>query len=147
MERVRWLVAPGAIGLVLLAGASFMAGFIGTVNVLVDIIREGGADDADLVPEMLQALDLYLVAVTLLVAAVGLWELFVADLDVPDSMSVSSLDALKVKVVDLIVLVVVVKYVERFAKSGPSLELLYEALAVGVIALTLIAFTVFKGKG
>lgn len=144
LERSRFVVAIASISLGALSLVSMAWGVMRTVDFVDLLVRDEAWKDGKSLAPLLQTLDIFLVATVLLVVAFGLWELFIGDLDLPGWLTVEDLSGLKSSVADLIILVVAIKYVERFAAGGPSLDLLYEAAAVALLGGTLIAFTVLK---
>lgn len=144
LERSRFVVAIASLSLGALSLVSMGWGVLRTIDFVGLLLRDEAWKDGKSLAPLLQTLDIFLVATVLLVVAFGLWELFIGDLDLPDWLEMRDLGALKSAAADLIILVVAIKYVERFASGGPSLDLLYEAGAVALLSGTLIAFTAFK---
>jgi uncharacterized membrane protein YqhA len=86
----------------------------------------------------LQMIDTFLLATVILVFAVGLWELFVGDLDLPDWLEIHSLDDLKRKLTDVIVLVVAIKSFEKLTAAKKPLDALTYAGAGALIIVGLV---------
>jgi len=105
----------------------------------------------DIVAEIIGAIDLYLIAVVLLIFGFGIYELFISDIDVAkDSggekiLYVSSLDELKDKIGKVIVMVLVVSFFQRVlhAEYKGALEMLY--LSLSILALSLGLYFLHKG--
>lgn len=144
LERSRFVVAVASLSLGVLSLVSMGWGVLRTIDFVGLLLRDEAWKDGKSLAPLLQTLDIFLVATVLLVVAFGLWELFIGDLDLPDWLEMRDLGALKSAAADLIILVVAIKYVERFATGGASLDLLYEAGAVALLSGTLIAFTALK---
>jgi uncharacterized membrane protein YqhA len=143
LERVRYLAAIGVVGLVALAVAAFVWGGWETLDLIATLVRDGWGADDDLI-ELLGVIDIYLLATVLLILAIGLWELFVSDLDVPDWLTVRSLDDLKKSLIDVLVVFVAVKGIEKLASSGDPDKALRYVIAVAVLILSLTAFRLAK---
>lgn len=146
LERSRFMVAIAALSLAALALVATVWGAARGVEFVSVVLRDQGWKEGKNLAPLLQTLDIFLVAAVLLVVALGLWDLFVGDLDLPEWLSTEDLSELEASTGDLIVLVLAIKYVERFASGGPSIDLLYEAVAVALLGGTLIAFTTLRGK-
>jgi uncharacterized membrane protein YqhA len=94
-----------------------------------------------MVAGIIKAVDAYLIAVILLVVALGLYELFINRIDhseraarmMPQLVEVESLDDLKDRIAKLILLVLIIEFLQYALKLeyANSLELLY--LAVGIL--------------
>lgn len=108
---------------------------------------------AIVVAEIIGAVDLYLIAVVLLIFSFGIYELFVSQIDAAAEhgsskiLEIHSLDELKDKIAKVIIMVLVVKYFQMVLDmtfSGP-LEMLY--LAGSILALSLALYFLHKGGG
>lgn len=107
----------------------------------------------DIVSGVIEAIDLYLIAVVLLIFSFGIYELFISKINVSDEeksssiLIISSLDQLKDKLAKVIIMVLVVNYFQRVLHTTyeTPLELLYFALAIVALAVGLY-FTNKVGK-
>jgi len=105
----------------------------------------------DIVSGIIGAVDLYLIAVVMLIFSFGIYELFISPIDhsseaKEDSkiLSITSLDQLKDKIAKVIVMVLVVNFFQRVLHTeyNGALEMLYFALAVTALSIGLF----FLGK-
>jgi len=105
----------------------------------------------DLVSGIIGAVDLYLIAVVMLIFSFGIYELFISPIDhdekaVEDDkvLSIKSLDQLKDKIAKVIIMVLVVNFFQRVLHTqyNGALEMLYFALAVAALSVGLF----FLGK-
>jgi uncharacterized membrane protein YqhA len=105
----------------------------------------------DIVSGIIGAVDLYLIAVVMLIFSFGVYELFISPIDhsqvaKDDSkiLSITTLDQLKDKIAKVIVMVLVVNFFQRVLHTNynGALEMLYFALAVTALAVGLF----FLGK-
>ena len=143
----------GFLGSVIL----FFVASIDVINVakfIVITFLEGTHPDhfhEDIVAGIIGAVDLYLIAVVLLIFSFGVYELFISKIDAactPDEcnsiLNISSLDQLKDKIAKVIIMVLVVNYFQRVLHTSyqTPLELLYFALAIVALAVGLY----FTGK-
>lgn len=107
----------------------------------------------DVVAEIIGAIDLYLIAVVLLIFGFGIYELFISDIDIAKGtggdkiLYVSSLDELKDKIGKVIVMVLVVSFFQRVlhAEYKGALEMLY--FSISILALSLGLYFLHKGGG
>lgn len=133
LEGSRFVVVIGATTAIVLAVASF-AWSIVKAFAFVGLLFDGSrAEDAALV-KLFQAVDVILIGTVMLILGLGLWELFVKDLDLPPALTTSSFDDLKAKIATTLVLVLVVQFLERFvqqARADDVLELGAAATLVG----------------
>ena len=100
---------------------------------------------ADVVAEIIGAIDLYLIAVVLLIFGFGIYELFVSDIDVAKGsggdkiLYVSSLDELKDKIAKVIVMVLIVSFFQRILHTEykGALEMLYFSISIAALSIAL----------
>lgn len=147
LEGSRFLAAVAAVGLLVAAAATLGWGAYGVFDYVRELVD--GSEDVALV-RILSTIDLFLLSTVLLVFAVGLWELFVSDLDVPDWLEIESLDDLKKKLADVIVLVVSIKALEKFVTAKRPGDAVQYAVAAVLIATGLSLGTLVKaaaGRG
>lgn len=96
------------------------------------------------------AIDLYLIAIVLLIFSFGIYELFISRLDIArDSggqhvLDISSLDELKNKLLKVIIMVLIVTFFKAILSTSFSspIEMLY--LAIAILAITAGAFLLRK---
>lgn len=119
------------------------------VALAVDFLRnllDGGWSSGEGIVDLLALIDIFLIAVVQVIVAVGLYELFVADIDVPAGLEVRTLSDLKNAISELLVLVVAIKFLEKFVESKDALDVLFYAGAVALVGATLVAYTVLRSK-
>jgi uncharacterized membrane protein YqhA len=99
---------------------------------------------SDLVSKIIGSIDLYLIAIVLLIFSFGLYELFISDmgngkkkLELPSILSISSLDELKDKLAKVIVMVLVVSFFQHviYIKFNGGLDMLYFALSIAALSV------------
>ena len=105
----------------------------------------------DVVSGIIGAVDLYLIAVVMLIFSFGIYELFISPIDhskdaEEDSkiLSITSLDQLKDKIAKVIIMVLVVNFFQRVlhTKYESALDMLYFAVAITALSIGLY----FVGK-
>ena len=104
----------------------------------------------EVVSAIIGAVDLYLIAVVLLIFSFGLYELFISEIDAAKESSanilqIHSLDQLKDKLAKVIVMVLVVSFFQRVLhmEFTTALEMLY--FAVSILVLSLGLYFLHKG--
>lgn len=98
----------------------------------------------DIVSEIIGAVDLYLLAIVLLIFSFGLYELFISEVEegdprikLPAILAINSLDELKDKLAKVIVMVLVVSFFQRVLdiKYQGALEMMYFALSISALSI------------
>ncbi|MGM0623208.1 MAG: YqhA family protein [Campylobacterota bacterium] len=100
----------------------------------------------DVVAAIIGAVDLYLIAVVMLLFSFGLYELFIAEIDECTSklkssqiLEIKSLDELKDKIAKVIIMVLVVNFFQRILHTPfeGALDMLYFALSIAALSIGL----------
>lgn len=98
----------------------------------------------DIVSEIIGAVDLYLIAIVLLIFSFGLYELFISEVSLkhnkiklPPILAINSLDELKDKLAKVIVMVLVVGFFQRvlYIEYQGALEMMYFALSISALSV------------
>ena len=140
----------GAIILFILASVDIFEVLVYTLDVYLNGLHPENFHE-EIVSKIIGAVDLYLIAVVMLIFAFGLYELFISKIDAAENsksgnniLAIHSLDQLKDKIAKVIIMVLIVNYFQRVlhTKYETPLELLYFALAITALAVGLY----FLGK-
>jgi uncharacterized membrane protein YqhA len=145
LEKSRYLALIGVLALLISALAAFVWGTFQTVHAILLIVESLG-QDRGITVALIEIVDSFLIATTLLIFSVSLYELFIGDLDVPDWMVAHDLSALKTKLSSMIVMVMAVKFVEKLVEVKDYGDLLSFGAAVTLVSAALIAFGYFGHK-
>lgn len=141
---------------VLIAVAAAFAAFLGTlvwgawrmVSAAVELLTAlgGAVHEAPPAVHLIAGLDAFLLAIVLYIFAVGLYELFIGPVGVPAWLEIRSLDALKVKLVNVIALFLAVTFVEHLVQWRDPLGTLLFGAAVALVLAALVLFARQIGK-
>jgi len=99
----------------------------------------------DVVADIIGAIDLYLIAIVLLIFSFGVYELFISKIDAAEKeggskvLQIHSLDQLKDKIAKVIVMVLVVNFFQRVLHTdyNGALEMLYFSASILLLAVAL----------
>jgi uncharacterized membrane protein YqhA len=145
LSSTRYIIILGVLSLVVASLTAFGWGVVKTVDA-VGLVITSAAKDPGITVGLIEVVDAFLIATAILIFALGLYELFIADLSVPDWMQIHNLHDLKAKLAGVLVLVMAVKFLEKLVEWKDARETLLFALAIAVISAALIAFSAFGGK-
>lgn len=145
LERSRYLAFIGITSLLVASIAAFAWGALKTVQVIALVISSLGVDKKITVG-FIEIVDSFLIATTILIFMLSLYELFIDKINVPDWMLAHNLYELKNKLSSMIVLVLAGKFLERFLEAKDASELVFTALATTLVSAVLIAFGYFGKK-
>ena len=140
LNQARYLVLIAVAGLTVLSVATFAWAIAKTVKLFGALLDGGWRGDVALV-DLLGVIEMYLLAIVQRIGAIGLYELFVGDLDVPNWLEVTSLDDLKKSIVDVLVVFLGVKGIEGLVEAERPLDAL---MLVGATAALIVALSLFR---
>lgn len=142
LEKSRYLALIGILSLLVASITAFAWGALRTFQVIVLVITSLGTDKRITVG-FIEVIDSFLVATTILIFMLSLYELFIDKINVPEWMLAHNLYELKNKLSSMLVLVLAVKFLERFLEAKDAGELALTALATTLVCAVLIAFAYF----
>ncbi|MEY4165737.1 MAG: hypothetical protein RL419_1579 [Actinomycetota bacterium] len=138
----RFIVLVAVIGLGATTIASFGWGVAKSVKLIGDLLEGAWRDDVTIV-QLLGVIDMYLLAVVQLIVTIGLYELFIDELPVPQWLRVDSLDGLKKSIIDVLIVYMGVKGIEGLLTKKDALDSLSFSGAVAILVIALTAFRAF----
>ena len=136
----RYIAIVAVVGLLATSVATFGWSVARTVLFISDLF-EGKWRSDDQVISLLKTIDTYLLALIQFIMVIGLYELFIGELDVPEWLRIDSLDDLKKTIVDILVIFVAVKGIEGLLKQKDPLDAL---TFVGGAASLILVLTLFR---
>lgn len=145
IEGTRYVALVGVVSLLLASVAAFGWGAIKTVDAAIVILSSYGKDPYIAVL-LIEIVDSLLIATALYVFAVSMYELFIGKLTLPDWMLAHDLHELKNKLGGVIILVMVVKFLERLVEWRDAYTSLLFAIAVGIVSAAIVAMGYFSKR-
>jgi len=145
IEKTRYISYIGIISLLLASFAAFGWGGVKAFKTIQLIITSSAQDDYVAVA-LIEVVDGFLIATALYIFSVGLYEMFIAKLTLPDWMLSHDLHELKSKLSGVIILVMVVKFLEHLVEWNGALDTLFFAIAIAVVSVALIALNRYGGS-
>jgi uncharacterized membrane protein YqhA len=145
LSSTRYIIILGVLSLLVASLTAFGWGAVKTVDA-VGLVITSAAKDPGITLHLIEVVDAFLIATAILIFALGLYELFITDLFLPDWIQVHNLHDLKAKLGGVLVLVMAVKFLEKLVEWKDARETFFFALAIAVISAALIAFSAFGGK-
>ncbi len=142
LEKARYLSLVGVLSLFLASIVAYVWGAIKTVYVIGAVITSAGKDPYIPV-SLIELVDSFLIATALLIFTLGLYELFIHDLILPEWMVTTSLHALEGKLGGVIIMVMVVKFLEHVVEWKDPSGSIFFAISVAVVSVALIALNHF----
>ena len=144
----RLVVVLPVVVLLLSALASFAYGTVVFVRSVASVVNDPEVTSHNL-GFLLLLTDLFLVGATLMIAAFGLYELFIGAIDggrgwgLPGWLRMHDLNDLKARVISMIILVAAVTFADVAVEAKSDLDTLYLGAAVALVIAALTAFLRF----
>ena len=145
LENSKNLIIIAVVFSLLASVAAFLWGGIKTLTVIWNIIKTFGKDPLSAIA-LIEIMDIFLIATALLIFAVGMYELFIRDIDIPGWLTIKNLHDLKAKLGSVIILVMTVTFLKHLVEWRDPQGTFYFGIAVAVVSASLIAFSHFGGK-
>lgn len=139
----RYLVVVGATTSLLLAAATYIWSIVKALGFVRTLLAGTPKEDEALV-KLFATVDVVLIGTVLLVIGLGLWELFVEDLDLPPALTTSTFDDLKAKIATTLVLVLVVQFLEAMVERPDAEALMHRGIAVTLVGGLLVVFAKWR---
>lgn len=140
VERLRLVLAVAAVGIALLAIVTLGWAVARGILFVTELFEGDWADTVNLV-RLLQIVDLFLVATVLVLVALGIWKLFVRDIPLPDWLVIEDMGDLKRPVVQVLIVVLAIKFLE-IAIENPAVDVLFYGAGTALVMTALIFFNV-----
>lgn len=144
LSATRYLALIGVFSLLVTTLAAFLWGTIKMVEAVMLLISSLGHDPGILIA-LIEVVDAFLVATAILIFSLGLYELFIGTLNLPDWIQIHTMHDLKAKLGSMLILVMAVRFLEKLADWKNAQDMLFFALAIALVSGVLIAFSL-SGK-
>lgn len=145
LESSRHLVVLGVISSLAASAGAFLWGTWKTGLLLWTLAVSGG--DLPLLPvRLIELMDKFLIATGLYIFAVGLYDLFLGELNLPKWLDVHNLHDIKTRISSILVLVMAIVFVERLVQWEKPNETLAYGAAIALVTMALLAFNRYSEK-
>lgn len=91
-------------------------------------------------------IDVFILVIILYIMAIGLYELFIKDLDVPEWLTVKNLDELKAKLASVIIMFLAIFFTEQVVVAEHNINLLYLGGSIALIMVVLVFYYKLKSE-
>jgi len=145
VEKSKYLILIAVASTLLAAAAAFVWGGIKTVKVLIGIVTGFGTDFTPAIA-LVELMDTFLIATVLFIFAMGMYELFIGNISLPEWLVIKNLHDLKVKLSSVVILVMGIIFLEHLVEWKDPQGTLFFGIGVTVVSVALIAFGYFGGK-
>ena len=145
LEKSKYLILIAVASLFVASAVAFLWGGLKVIFIVINLIKTYGKDLSGAIA-LIEIMDIFLIATALLVFSVGIYELFIGDLSLPEWLVIRNLHDLKSKLGSVIILVMAVTFLKHLVEWRDPQGTYYFGIAVAVVSASLIAFSHFGGK-
>ncbi len=124
---------------------AFLWGMAKTISVIIDLVMSFGKDPLVAI-DLIKLMDIFLIATFLFIFAMGMYELFIDNISLPEWLIITNLHDLKVKLGSVIILVMSITFLEHLVEWRDPLGTLFFGIAIAIVSVSLIAFGYFGEK-
>lgn len=146
LSNCRYLVLIAVFSSLITAVMTFLWGVYRTFSVLTHLVSDIGGESRRIGVESIEVMDMFLIATVLYIFSVGLYELFIAELELPKWLTVRNIHDLKENLSGVVILVMAVTFLENIVHWHDATETLMLGGAIAIVTFALIAFGYFSGK-
>ncbi len=145
LEKSNYLVLIAVFSSLLASVAAFVWGAVKSVKVIIDIIVNIGSESNFTVP-LIEVMDIFLIATVLFIFSLGMYELFIGKLSLPQWLVIKNLHDLKVKLSSVVIMVMGIHFLKHLVEWQDPQGTLFFGLSVAVVSAALIAFSYIGSK-
>ena len=145
LENSKYLILIAVISALLASMAAFLLGVAKTGFVIVSMISTLGKDPSAAI-SLIEIMDVFLIAIALFIFSVGIYELFISDIQLPEWLVIRNLHDLKAKLGSVVILVMAVTFLKHLVEWRDPQGTYYFGISVAIVSAALIAFSHFGGK-
>jgi len=145
LEKSKYLILVAVAASFLASAIAFLWGGFKVVFILINLIKTYGKDLSAAIA-LIELMDTFLIAIALLVFSVGVYELFIADLPLPEWLVIHNLHDLKAKLGSVVILVMAVTFLKHLVEWRDPQGTYYFGISIAVVSAALIAFSHFGKK-
>ena len=142
VEKSKYLILIAVASTLVASTSAFLWGGIKTVKVLISIFTSFGTDSTAAIA-LVELMDTFLIATVLFIFALGMYELFIGSISLPEWLVIKNLHDLKVKLSSVIILVMGIIFLEHLVEWKDPQGTLFFGIGVTVVSAVLIAFGYF----
>ncbi len=145
IEKSKYLFLIAIASTLMASAIAFVLGMIKILTIIIDLIMSYGKDPFAAI-ELIELMDIFLIATVLFIFSLGMYELFVDSVNLPEWLIIRNLHDLKVKLGSVIILVMSITFLKHLVEWENPQGTFFFGLAIAVVTASLIAFGYFGGK-
>ncbi|AII58539.1 hypothetical protein ASJ33_00055 [Dehalococcoides mccartyi] len=145
LEKSKYITLIAVFSMLLASLMVFSLGIIRAAKILIGFFSGFAEESIDLIP-FIELMDIFLIATVLLIFALGIYELFIGKLSLPEWLIIRNLHDLKVKLSSLVIMVMGIIFLKHLVEWQDPQGTFYFGLGMAVVSVALIAFNYVGSK-
>ncbi len=145
IEKSKSLILIAVASSLLASAAAFIYGMIKTFTIILNFLVSYRTDSLGVIA-LLGLMDTFLIATVLFIFAMGMYELFIDTIALPDWLIIRNLHDLKIKLSSVIILVMGIIFLEHLVEWKDPPGTLFFGISVAVVSAVLVAFSHYWQK-
>ncbi len=145
LEKSNYLILLAVVPALIASISAFAWGIAKAFAVVADIVGNIGGDTSYLI-SLIELMDIFLIAIVLIIFALGMYELFIGKLQLPQWLIISNLHDLKSKLSSVVIMVMGIVFLKHLVQWQDPLGTLFFAIGIAIVSGALIAFGYFGSK-
>lgn len=141
LSRTKFIVLLGVAGLLVASIIAYMVAIVETVK-LVSFVLTNFADPHLEIEEVyfIKLVDGFLVATGLLIFGLGLYEIFIQPLNVPEPLKITTIGQLKTSLANIIILTLAVSFLAFVQEGDDAQSILLKGAGIAIVIIALVFF-------
>ncbi len=145
IEKSKNLILIAVASSLLASAIAFVLGMIRIFTITINLIMSYGKDPFAAI-ELIELMDIFLIATVLFIFSLGMYELFIDSVNLPEWLIIRNLHDLKVKLSSVIILVMSITFLKHLVEWEDPQGTFFFGFAIAAVTVSLIAFGYFGGK-
>lgn len=145
IEKCKYLALIAIVSTLAAAVAAYFWGGLKTIKALTSMLT-GHASDVAIMLSLVELMDSFLIATVLFIFAIGMYELFIGKISLPDWLIIKNLNDLKIKLSSVIVLIMGILFLKHLVEWDDPMGTMFFGIGVAAVSGALIAFAHYGGK-
>ena len=145
LEKSKYLTLIAVFSTLLASAVAFIWGLVQAERAFMDLFQGLGSDNIDTIP-LIEIMDVFLIATVLLIFALGIYELFIGKLSLPEWLIIKNLHDLKVKLSSVVIMVMGIVFLKHLVEWQDPQGTLFFGVGITVVSAALIAFSYVGSK-
>jgi uncharacterized membrane protein YqhA len=115
IEKSKYLILIAVFSSLIASAAGFVWGFIKTLSIIINFMLSYGKDPLAAIA-LIEIMDIFLIATVLFIFAMGMYELFIESIKLPEWLIINNLHDLKAKLNSVIILVMGITFLKHLVE-------------------------------